>query len=88
MRKLHKKGLSWKRLLELGLEYRDIAEYLQKKTTKEAMRVKLQKDIEHFAKKQMTWFKRDKRIHWVKNKKEAEKLVRTHLNNTFRSEII
>lgn len=28
-----------------------------------------------FAKRQMTWFKRSKRIHWIKNYKQAEKLV-------------
>jgi len=43
------------------------------------MILKLQKDIEHFAKRQMTWFKKDKRIYWVKNKKEAEKLTKDFL---------
>lgn len=32
-----------------------------------------------FAKRQITWFKKDKRIHWVKNYKEAEKLVKEFL---------
>jgi len=36
---------------------------------------KLQKDIEEFAKRQMTWFKRDRRIYWIKNFREARKLV-------------
>ncbi|KKQ77019.1 MAG: tRNA dimethylallyltransferase [Parcubacteria group bacterium GW2011_GWC1_38_6] len=36
----------------------------------------LQRDIEQFAKRQMTWFKRDKRIHWVRNYKGAERLVK------------
>jgi len=29
-----------------------------------------------YAKRQMTWFKRDKRVHWVKNCQETEKLVK------------
>jgi len=33
-----------------------------------------------YAKRQMTWFKRDKRIKWVENDKEAEKLVRDFLS--------
>jgi tRNA dimethylallyltransferase len=37
---------------------------------------KLQKEIEHYAKRQMTWFKKDRKIHWIKNQKEAEKLVK------------
>jgi len=28
-----------------------------------------------FAKRQITWFKRDKQIHWIKNIKRAEKLI-------------
>src|SRR3989338_5629374 len=38
--------------------------------------IRLQKETENFAKRQMTWFKRDKRIHWIKNQKAAEKLVK------------
>ncbi|OGZ22682.1 MAG: hypothetical protein A3A08_00215 [Candidatus Nealsonbacteria bacterium RIFCSPLOWO2_01_FULL_41_9] len=32
-----------------------------------------------YAKRQMTWFKRDTRIHWVKNYREAEKLIKKFL---------
>jgi tRNA dimethylallyltransferase len=77
--KLKKSGLSWKRLEEFGLEYRYIAQYLQGKSTKKEMIEKLEKEIEHFAKRQMTWFKKDKRIQWIKNFKEAEKLVKKFL---------
>jgi len=34
-----------------------------------------------YAKRQMTWFKRDKRIRWVKNYQEAEKIVEEFLEN-------
>ena len=74
-----KSSLSWKRLEEFGLEYRWIAYYLQNKINYKEMIEKLQKEIEHFAKRQMTWFKKDKRIHWIKNQKEAEKLVKNFL---------
>jgi len=33
-----------------------------------------------FAKRQMTWFKRDKNINWIKNKSQAEKLIRKFLD--------
>jgi tRNA dimethylallyltransferase len=33
-----------------------------------------------YAKRQMTWFKKDKRIKWIKNSKEAEKLVRKFID--------
>lgn len=64
IKKLHTNGLSWKRLEDFGLEYRNIALYLQEKMTKKEMLVRLQKDIEHYAKRQMTWFKRYPDIHW------------------------
>jgi len=76
-----KKILSWKRLEEFGLEYKFVALYLQKKLTYQEMIKKLQKEIENYAKRQMTWFKRDKRIHWIKSPKEAEKLVKEFLKN-------
>ena len=75
VKKLHK-TLSWKRLEEFGLEYRFVAQYIQGKLAREEMIDKLKKEIEHYAKRQMTWFKRDKKIHWVKNYKEAESLTK------------
>lgn len=75
VKKLHK-SLSWKRLEEFGLEYRFVAQYLQGKLTYQEMIDLLQKATLHYAKRQMTWFKRDERICWVKNYKEAEKLIK------------
>lgn len=65
VRQLHHQGLSWKRLDAFGLEYRYIATYLQKYITKEEMITQLNSAIRHFAKRQMTWWKRDQEIHWV-----------------------
>ena len=75
-----RKHLSWKRLEEFGLEYRFVAQYLQNKISYQEMVDNIQKESEHFAKRQMTWFKRDKRIHWIKNQKQAENLIRKFLN--------
>ena len=86
VKKLHK-SLSWKRLEEFGLEYRFVAQYLQNKMTYQEMIEKIQIESEHYAKRQMTWFKREpptpigfgepsKKIHWIKNRTEAGKLVK------------
>ena len=75
VKKLHRNGLSWKRLEEFGLEYRFVAQFLQKKITRPAMINKIQIESEHFAKRQMTWFKRDKRIKWILNYKESVSLI-------------
>jgi len=74
------KGLSWKRLEEFGLEYRFVAQYLQGELKYDEMVNRLKKEIEHYAKRQMTWFKRDKRIQWLKTPKQAERLVREFLS--------
>jgi len=73
-------GVSWEKLEKFGLEYRWIARYLQEKISKEEMKERLQKDIEHFSKRQMTWFKKDDRIHWVNSKNEASKLLEKFIN--------
>lgn len=79
VKNLRASGVSWKRLEEFGLEYRYIALFLQNKLTKEEMIERLQKEIEHYAKRQMVWFKRDKRIHWIKNEKTAQILLTNFL---------
>lgn len=76
VKKLHSGGLSFKRLEELGLEYRFVAQYLQNKLTFDEMKEKLRVEIEQFAKRQMTWFKKDEKIHWVENYREAENLIK------------
>lgn len=78
VKKLHK-NLSWKRLEEFGLEYRYVAQYLQNKISYQEMINKIQKESEHYAKRQMTWFKRDKRILWVKDDKKVEVLIKKFL---------
>ena len=76
---LHKSGVSWKKLEDFGLEYRWLARYLQNKINYDEMVQFLQKDIEYYAKRQMTWFKRNKNINWVENYKQAEKLTNNFL---------
>lgn len=79
VKRLRKSGLSWKRLEDFGLEYKFIAYYLQEKMDYNEMKKRLQKAIENYAKRQTTWFKRDKKIIWLKNKKTAEKLIKKFL---------
>lgn len=64
-RTLHRKGLTWKRMRELGLEYRHMAEYLTNHTSKETFEVSLAADIWQYVKRQRTWFKRDTDVTWL-----------------------
>jgi tRNA dimethylallyltransferase len=72
VKKLRKNGLSWKRMNELGLEYRYVALYLQKKITREEMIDELSRAIWRYAKRQDTWFKRDKSILWFDPSKKSD----------------
>jgi tRNA dimethylallyltransferase len=63
---LHRKGLSWKRMEALGLEYKYLALFLQGKISKPEMIENLLREICQYAKRQMTWFKRNEEIKWKK----------------------
>lgn len=66
VKKLHRNGVSWKRLFELGLEYRYASLYLRGKLNRKEFVEQLEMAIWHYAKRQMTWFKKNKEIRWIK----------------------
>ena len=76
---LHKAGLSYKRMHDLGLEYRLLAQFLQKKLTAPELQKEIEKGNWDYAKRQYTWFKRNKNIKWIKSKAEALRLARSFL---------
>jgi len=61
-----KSGITEEKLSSLGLEPRHILRFIKKEITKEQMIFDLFKDTWAFAKRQRTWFKRDKDIKWFK----------------------
>jgi tRNA dimethylallyltransferase len=61
---LQEQGATWERLDDLGLEYRYIGQYLQKKLTYTEMVTELEIKIRQYAKRQMMWLKRDPEIEW------------------------
>lgn len=78
--KLHKKGVTFKRMRELGLEYRYLADYLENKVSKNEMQKKLETEIWKYSKRQRQWFKRDKNINWHSAKdKNIELSIRKFL---------
>ncbi len=56
--------LTVERMNELGLEYTHTTLLLQKKISEEEFREKVLAANLQYAKRQMTWFKRDKEIKW------------------------
>lgn len=48
-----------------SLGYRKMIEYLEGRVTREELALSLKTDTRQYAKRQMTWFKRDGRIDWI-----------------------
>jgi tRNA dimethylallyltransferase len=69
---LHKHGLHFERMEELGLEYRYLARHLKGDIGYETMLRELEVKIRQFAKRQKTWLKRDEAIHWFKPEERAD----------------
>lgn len=63
-KRLHAAGLSYKRMEELGLEYRSLAAYLRGKLSKEALIADIELGNIQYAKRQMKYWKRNTEITW------------------------
>ena len=51
-----------------GLGYKEVVEYLQGKTSKEEMIEKIKMETRRYAKRQITWFKKNKQTIWIEPK--------------------
>ena len=65
VKRLMEQGVSTEFLMKLGLEYRYLTRYLQGEIGYEQMVTELGNAIKKFAKRQMTWFRREEGIHWL-----------------------
>ncbi len=64
--KLHENGLPWERFEELGLEYRYISRFLRGMISEEKMKEEIINKSWQYSRRQLTWFRKDKRIKWFK----------------------
>jgi tRNA dimethylallyltransferase len=60
-----------------GIGYRQVGCFLRGESTEKETIEIIKKDTRHYAKRQITWFKRDKRIKWIDkdNYQQAKKLI-------------
>jgi tRNA dimethylallyltransferase len=81
VKKLNDSGISFERLISLGLEYKYISLYLMGELNYNEMFEKLNTSIHNFAKRQMTWFRKMERegvkINWIEegNFPKAKELI-------------
>ncbi len=76
---LLKQRYSWDLPSMSGIGYRQFREYFDGERTLEQAVALLKRDTRRYARRQITWFKRDKSIVWCKTYEEAEELVRKFL---------
>lgn len=83
--KLHKPtsqggaGLSWKKLEAFGLEYKYCALFLENKIPLEDLQQGIIIATRQYAKRQLTWWKRNPVIHWSTNPNQLLALAKKHL---------
>lgn len=59
-----------------GIGYRQVVQYLDGEITLDRALELIKRDTRRYAKRQMTWFRRDGGIRWVKNAVRVERVVR------------
>jgi len=79
MESLRKSGVSQKKLNDISLYYRWLQPYIKGEMNQAKTLETIATKIGQYAKRQMTWFKRDKNINWILKGAEAERLIKNFL---------
>lgn len=74
-RRLHADGLSYRRMEELGLEYRHLAHLLKGEVTETAMLEALERDIVRYGKRQLTYLRKNKHVVWLSEDTLADRVT-------------
>ena len=71
-----------------GLGYKEIIRYLNQELSLEEAVYILKRDTRHFAKRQLTWFRREREVIWLDKDENGDKLLDTCLSELKKKEII
>ena len=73
------RGYDWNLTALKAIGYKELRPYLQGEMSLAEALVLLKRDSRHYAKRQMTWFRKDERIHWIdmNEEKQINQLVET-----------
>ena len=89
VRQLFSEGYSRDLVSMQGLGYKEIIDYIQGRCSLDEAVYTLKRDTRHFAKRQITWFKREKHVTWVnKNEYESESRILEYMLNRLREKNI
>lgn len=73
VKNLLQKGCTKEMVSMQGLGYKEIISYLDGECTLEEAIYLLKRDTRHFAKRQLTWFKREKEVTWIEKNEYEDK---------------
>lgn len=76
---LLKQKYDWSLSSMNGIGYRQFRGYFEGTKPLEQCVAELKRDTRQYARRQLTWFRRDSRIHWVRTAEEAHELTQTFL---------
>ena len=65
-----------------GLGYKEVVEYLEDKITKEEMIEKIKQETRRYAKRQLTWFRKNKQTVWLDGTKDMQNNIDTIINDS------
>ena len=65
-----------------GLGYKEVKEYLENKISKEEMIEKIKQESRRYAKRQITWFKKNKQTIWINGLNKIEDNINLILNSS------
>lgn len=89
VRQLVSEGYSRDLVSMQGLGYKEIIDYIQGRCSFDEAVYTLKRDTRHFAKRQITWFKREKQVTWVnKNEYDSESSILEYMMNRLREKNI
>ncbi len=75
---LIKKGYANSRPMQ-GIGYREIKQYLEGKLKKKQAIELIKQNTRKYAKRQITWFKKENDINWISNFNEVKNLIKNHI---------
>lgn len=66
-----------------GLGYKEVVEYLNGETSKEEMIEKIKLETRHYAKRQLTWFRKNKETIWINGENSIQNNINIIKENCF-----
>ncbi len=79
VRALMDRGVDTRSQALSGIGYREVVQFLQGEINEQDMISAIQKNTRALAKRQLTWFRRDPSVHWVRSEDEGMNAIRLFL---------